>query len=166
MIRELSKCNISSKIDNGDYSSSKKFPTLRQLSIEYSASFATVRKAVSMLKDDGILISFPGHGTYLSSSQSNQPRMAKMMIGLGHLNSEQNIITEISNEWLSKDWLITPYNETKDNQDQELERKFIKGAYDGGFTGIILHPTPLGGANFELCCELRKLFTNPHDLVS
>ena len=155
MIPERLKYDISSKINSGVYSHDKRFPTLRQLCQEYSVSIATARKAVDMLKDDGVLISYQGHGTYLADSLSNRTRNNKKMIGLGHLMWGQDFLWNLSNDWLSKGWLITFYNSVIDHQDNDLERKFLKRAYDEEFTGVVLHPTPLNGGNQEYCRQLR-----------
>jgi len=51
------------------------FPPIRQLMSEYRVSQATVMIAVNQLKEQGLLESFIGRGTFLSKKRSSRPRL-------------------------------------------------------------------------------------------
>ena len=55
------------RIQNGQYSSDKKFPSEFELSEEFGVSRATVRTAIAALGARGLIIKKPGIGTFLSS---------------------------------------------------------------------------------------------------
>jgi DNA-binding LacI/PurR family transcriptional regulator len=145
---------ISSKIEKGFYDGKKQFPSLKKISEEYSVSFALARKAISMLQDEGVLVSFRGSGTFLAKGLDFPNRKTTRMIGLGVFSYA--FLKDLSNEWLEKDWILTHYNAQEDAQDTKREEKFLKGAFQGGFAGVALHPTPLGNTNFDLYRRLQK----------
>jgi DNA-binding LacI/PurR family transcriptional regulator len=138
----------------GTFNPNERLPSLRKLASEYSATFAAVRKAMEMLKEEGVLVTYRGDGTYLADNVAPATRVRGKTMGLAHLSGLDGV-GEIANEWLDKGWLIIPYNATRDHQDQRLERKFLERAFEDGFAGVALHPSPLDGGNLALCRELR-----------
>ena len=155
MVPERLKRDILDGIRGGRYGADGRLPSLRRLSKETSASLATVRKAIEMLKMERVLVSYPGRGIYLLEGLKDFSRTATRTIGLGCLSGEEAVFRCVSGEWLSRGWMIVPYSSGLDHQDRELERKFLQRAYDDGFTGVALHPTPLGGGNMDLIRDLR-----------
>ncbi len=60
-------CNdIRSKIQNGTLPYGKKLPSERVLSEQYNIDRKTLRKAVSLLIDEGLLVRMQGKGTYIT----------------------------------------------------------------------------------------------------
>jgi GntR family transcriptional regulator len=56
---------LTQRIEDGTYT--LKIPPEYDLSLEFGVSHSTVRRAVQMLKDDGLLISKPAHGTFITA---------------------------------------------------------------------------------------------------
>ncbi len=70
------KEDIKLAIENGKYKTSEKIPGETELSIEYSASRITVRRAIEELSNDGYLIKKQGIGTFVSSPRIHRKLLA------------------------------------------------------------------------------------------
>ncbi|MCC6579677.1 MAG: GntR family transcriptional regulator [Phycisphaeraceae bacterium] len=130
-------------------------PSLRALSREYATNPSLVHKAVSMLKVEGVLETVQGRGTFLAGSMARASRRKVKVIGLD-LAREPEFIKELYEEWLARGWFLALYISSKDAQSASRERLFLEKAFDEGFVGVALHPTPLEGTNLALCDKLRK----------
>ena len=58
------------RIESGDLAPSTQLPSGLALAGEYGVSYDVVRKALDALKDDGLVIGVPGHGTFVRGRES------------------------------------------------------------------------------------------------
>lgn len=61
--------NLMAKIENGEYKRGDKLPTERQLSEQLAVQRGTVRKALSVLEDRGLIERFQGRGTFVAEAK-------------------------------------------------------------------------------------------------
>ena len=61
-----------SEIARGDYDESGKLPCERELKNIFGAERDTVRKALKMLADEGLITKIPGYGTKIANAQKNK----------------------------------------------------------------------------------------------
>lgn len=59
------------RIDTGNYRSGDTIPSESVLAEEFGTSISTIRQAISMLADDGLLIKKQGKGTYVSEQKTH-----------------------------------------------------------------------------------------------
>ena len=72
IVQELQDAIIN-KISEGMWTPGKRIPSERQLAQAYKVSRATVRKAIANLTEQGVLVSVPGSGTYVSTKSKRTP---------------------------------------------------------------------------------------------
>jgi GntR family transcriptional regulator len=53
------------RIRSGEYAPGRKIPPLIELQAEFGLSSMTVRRAVKVLSDEGLLVTVPGRGTFV-----------------------------------------------------------------------------------------------------
>jgi DNA-binding GntR family transcriptional regulator len=54
------------RIESGEYAPGSALPSIIQLSEEFEVTTNTVRKALGILKDEGLVESVPGYGTFVA----------------------------------------------------------------------------------------------------
>lgn len=54
------------RIESGEYAPGRKIPPLTELQGEFGLSSMTVRRAVRVLADEGLLVRVPGRGTFVA----------------------------------------------------------------------------------------------------
>src|SRR5262245_7897362 len=57
--------DIRAKIETHEYAPGQQLPTLEELAKTYLCSLAVIRKAIDLLKQEGLVISLQGKGTYV-----------------------------------------------------------------------------------------------------
>lgn len=57
---------LRSRIESGEYPEGRKIPPLLGLQAEFGLSSMTVRRAVGVLVDEGLLLRVPGRGTFVT----------------------------------------------------------------------------------------------------
>jgi GntR family transcriptional regulator len=57
--------DIRARIETGDYPPGRQLPTYDELAADYLCSLAVVRKAVDLLKQQGLVVTLQGKGTYV-----------------------------------------------------------------------------------------------------
>jgi DNA-binding GntR family transcriptional regulator len=55
------------RIRSGEYPSGSALPTILELAAEFRVTSNTTRKALGILKDEGLIESVPGYGTFVRS---------------------------------------------------------------------------------------------------
>lgn len=53
------------RVESGEYPAGSALPSIVQLSGEFEVTTNTVRKALGILKDEGLVESVPGYGTFV-----------------------------------------------------------------------------------------------------
>jgi GntR family transcriptional regulator len=54
------------RITSGMLPSRSKLPTLGELAAEHDLAITTVQKALGVLKDEGLIVTYPGRGMYVA----------------------------------------------------------------------------------------------------
>lgn len=54
------------RIASGELPPRSKLPTLAELAGEHDLAITTVQKAVGLLKDEGLVVAYPGRGTFVA----------------------------------------------------------------------------------------------------
>src|SRR5215217_9321746 len=57
--------DIRMRIDTGEYAPGQQLPTLDQLAEQHRCSLAAVRKAMDLLKQQGLVVTVQGRGTFV-----------------------------------------------------------------------------------------------------
>lgn len=65
MYRQLA-ARLRARIADGEFPPGRRIPSLRDLEAEYQVAPMTVRKAVGLLVDEGLVITKPGRGTFVA----------------------------------------------------------------------------------------------------
>ena len=60
---------LRARIESGEFPPRSRIPSLRQLEAEYDVAPMTVRRAIQVLVDEGLVVTYPGRGTFVSSSR-------------------------------------------------------------------------------------------------
>jgi len=58
------------RIASGEYPAGRKIPPLIELQEEFGLSSMTVRRAVGVLADEGLLVKVPGRGTFVRQPEA------------------------------------------------------------------------------------------------
>ncbi|WP_067794223.1 GntR family transcriptional regulator [Actinomadura formosensis] len=64
---------IRARIESGDIPPGRRIPSLTELEAEYDVARDTLRKAVRILKDAGLVETVPGMGVYVVEPDSGEP---------------------------------------------------------------------------------------------
>jgi GntR family transcriptional regulator len=59
--------DIRARVTTGEYRPGERLPSYAQLADLYSVSLATVRRAVRLLRQQGVVEGYPGKGVYVAS---------------------------------------------------------------------------------------------------
>ena len=78
--RKLSSQEIAAtlreRIRSGDLRPGERLPTQAELAEEFGVERGTVRQALRALQDDGLLVTYPGRGTFVADILSNSGALA------------------------------------------------------------------------------------------
>ncbi len=58
--------HLTARIEANDLHQGQRMPPERDLAIEYGVSYGTVRRAVAILRDNGLIVTIHGRGTYVT----------------------------------------------------------------------------------------------------
>ncbi len=62
------------QIEAGDYPPRTRVPSITHLAAEHAVAEVTVRKAMAVLKDEGLIVTVPGRGTFVTGeAPQNHP---------------------------------------------------------------------------------------------
>lgn len=161
--------SLKNKIGNQDYLTHDKLPTEAQLEKEYRVSRITIKKALKKLKEDGLIYSKRGSGSYVAPSA--QWTLAKPAIGL---SKDTKVITMIlpfdmadssfvntingASKYLCEHGYYLNVRSNISSTAEELE--VIKKSYED-VAGILLLPIS-GNANFHM---LNQLYVEKYPLI-
>ena len=57
---------LRARIQSGEFPPRSRIPSLRQLEAEYDVAPMTVRRAIQVLVDEGVVVTRPGRGTFVA----------------------------------------------------------------------------------------------------
>ncbi len=140
----------------GDYKAGDQFPTEHQLSIEFKVSRGTVRKALRLLENQGVLLRVAGKGTFVSSAealQTKQNETANLIgVAIPHRNDQlsANILAGVE-RIIRKEGYGLVYTNLENQIDVEKEQLLrLKVQH---ITGVILFPLAVPN-EARLLCDL------------
>lgn len=107
LLYETVRKSIESRIDNGIYEPGDKLPTEEFMCKEFKVSRITIRKALNMLCESGVIVKIRGNGTFVRDHHS---KMYKYRLDSF---AEENISSEYTNEVTKFSLMIAPDNITK-----------------------------------------------------
>lgn len=58
--------DLATRIAGGEYKPGDQLPTYNELAALYSVSFATIARAIALLRDRGLIVGAAGRGTYVA----------------------------------------------------------------------------------------------------
>jgi len=58
--------NLRSKITSGELAPGTRLPSVLGLAAEYHVAQITVQKALTLLKDEGLIVAYTGYGTFVA----------------------------------------------------------------------------------------------------
>jgi DNA-binding GntR family transcriptional regulator len=58
--------HIAARIEDGEFPPESRLPPERELADEYKVAYNTLRRAMDMLRDRGLVITLRGHGNYVA----------------------------------------------------------------------------------------------------
>lgn len=56
---------ITQRIESGEYAPGRRLPPEKDLAAELGVAYMTVRRAMAILRERGLVMTFWGHGTYV-----------------------------------------------------------------------------------------------------
>lgn len=65
--------HIAARIRAGDLKPGQRLPPERELAAEYGVAYHTVRGAMRVLREQGLIVSIQGRGTYVKSGEAPPP---------------------------------------------------------------------------------------------
>lgn len=134
-----------------------KLYTENELASKFAFSRHTVRQAVSILENEGIITRSRGRGTHVSSIRSFRPETKTIGVITTYINDYifPHIIQGINSQLIENGYTmrlgIT-------NNKQEVEAAVIKGMLERGIDGFIIEPSKsaLPNINSELYLKIQK----------
>ena len=72
-------------------------PSERQLCTEYNVSRVTIRKSIALLKDQGVLFSYEGKGTFTGAPKDKKRRLVSIVLGDVLTSSAREIVFNVFN---------------------------------------------------------------------
>lgn len=163
---DTSKSNVivetlKGEILSGKYSSNRLFPSERALAVRFKSSRPTVRQAVQTLRDEGLIRSQRGSGTFVTKSAVSR-KIGLMLSGITYSEYFQPIATsfmQLAREHsytLCFEAVRSPNPEERIHEAREIAAEFI---YEQ-VVGVIYHPLDYafdsGAANREILKAFRR----------
>lgn len=83
----LLRDKIAALIDSGEYLPGEMIPSEREMAKQYNTNRMTIKKAIGLLVEEGILISEPGRGTFVRKSDHR--------LSLGEITTQKKAMSEL-----------------------------------------------------------------------
>lgn len=136
------KETINEKILTGEYPLGSKLPTEIQLAQEYAVSRSTVRQALELLEESGIISKHWGSGnTVMAKSDTSKKNIVRLIVPLIKSPIYGDYIEDIQSVLL-KDGFQVEILETKGRI--SLEREYLLEMQNEMYAGLIIAPAKLG----------------------
>lgn len=163
---DTSKSNVivetlKGEILSGKYSSNRLFPSERALAVRFKSSRPTVRQAVQTLRDEGLIRSQRGSGTFVTKSAMSR-KIGLMLSGITYSEYFQPIATSFMQLAREQSYTLcfeavrSPNPEERIHEAREIAAEFIHEQV----AGVIYHPLDYafdsGVANREILKAFRR----------
>lgn len=149
------KEKINSDILSNKYPIGTNLPTEVELADEYKVSRSTVRQALSLLVDQGIIAKRWGSGNTVISKSENSKSKTVMILLLDSMTKNDTLLSDM-NSVLLKNGLEVEFHETKNSF--QLERDYLSLLLKDVYAGLIIQPahSNLDSVNKDLFQILLK----------
>ena len=129
--------DLRKRIEAAEFEASKKLPSNRELAEEYGVNHLTVRHALRMLDEEGLIDVAHGRGVFVRSTQNLNPRVAFIVPALGE--PSMGIISQTISRLLPQGFSLNifDFHNSKDEELAILEEISKNKKFDA----IILFPT-------------------------
>lgn len=131
------------RILGGHYAVGDKLPSEGELSQEYSVSAITVKRALDLLRADGLIVRRPRLGTFVTSATPAEPPAApgRPLIGCVLTNFDDTFGSRVLEGLLAGAGLDDHLVLKRSSGDVEAEDASIRSLLDAGVTGLVLQPS-------------------------
>lgn len=150
------KESINEKILSGEYPLGAKLPTELQLSEEYAVSRSTVRQALELLEENGIISKHWGSGnTVIAKSDSSKKNIIRIIVPSVKSFFYENFTEDIETQLLKEGFQV----EILETMGQfSVERQYLSEMLNDVYGGLIIQPThsSLNSTNEDLLQILLK----------
>ena len=134
------------RIEDGTYAVGDRLPSEAELSREYSVSAITVKRALDLLRADGLIVRRPRLGTFVTSARPQAPGApgavaARPLIGCVVTNFDDTFGSRVLEGLLAgagtDDHLVL----MRSSGDVDREDASIRSLLDAGVSGLVLQPS-------------------------
>ncbi len=155
------KNEIESKINQGKYKPGDKLPTEHELSEEFNISRHTVRKAMDILLNEGLLSRKPGVGTFLSKNTKKPSKIIGFVSLSVHDYIFSNIFHGIESVLHSRGYQLLL---ASSQSDQSREKDILKELIRKNVDGLIIEPAH-SAINYPNISLLERFVNNDIPVV-
>jgi DNA-binding LacI/PurR family transcriptional regulator len=138
---------LRARIIDGTYAVGDKLPSEAELSEEYSVSSITVKRALDLLRTDGLIVRRPRLGTFVTSATPTgaaapapAPR-TRPLIGCVVTNFDDTFGSRVVEGLLSGAGVDDPVILMRSMGDHGLEDASIRSLIESGISGLVLQPS-------------------------
>lgn len=148
----------------GELPPGTRLPGERELAVRFGVATPTIRQALRVLKDSGLLVRKIGSGTYTAGSCSNRSTIGVLVSGCRYSEIFAVMCREISHEaerhqmlTLIRDASCEDLERTADRT-RELARELVASRV----SGVIYQPVQFATSAFRTNCAVLDLFASAH----
>jgi DNA-binding LacI/PurR family transcriptional regulator len=150
------KEDIRGRVERGSLRAGDPIASISDLADRYEIAYGTARKAIRDLVEEGILTSEWGKGTFVTPGNDMGQETGRELIAMAYpLGRHSDVLHRLQEDVMHHGGMLTLHNANEDNQDPELERKFLEGIRRGSFKGVGLFATPVPPLNDDLYHQVR-----------
>lgn len=155
---------VRTQIDSGHFSIGERLGTEKELAESYGVSTITIKRALDLLRDEGLVERVPRRGTFVknrAASTNTNVKHAKPTIGCIVTNFDDTFGTPLLGGLLDTSAQTANLILRRSLGKPQLEESFITGLVDDGVQGIILEPT----SSHWVAPSILKLVTRQFPVV-
>lgn len=131
------------RIEDGRYAVGDRLPSEAELSREYAVSAITVKRALDLLRTDGLIVRRPRLGTFVTSATPSAPTggPARPLIGCVVTNFDDTFGSRVLEGLLAGAGVDDHVVLMRSTGDVDIEDASIRSLLDVGVTGLVLQPS-------------------------
>jgi DNA-binding LacI/PurR family transcriptional regulator len=134
------------RIEDGTYAVGDRLPSEGELSQEYAVSAITVKRALDLLRTDGLIVRRPRLGTFVTSATATAPLAVaaprtRPLIGCVVTNFDDTFGSRVLEGMLAGAGVDDHVVLMRSSGDTEVEDASIRALLDAGVSGLVLQPS-------------------------